>query len=284
MEGIEALIHLAANPDAPIQERQEAFGQIVNHFQDMAYGRAYAMLGDFHLAQDAAQEAFIEAWRNLPHLHDARAFPGWLKRIVIRQCSRLTRRRALATASLEAALDVPSSQPDPQTVAEETEVKEMVRHAVKSLSEPERTTTTLFYIDGYTQPEIANFLEVPVTTVNMRLHRARKHLKERMVAIVQDTLHGHRPSRNATFVKQVLFKAIREADAAKVEALIEAGADLSKKHLVDVNGETLELTPLGYARRLASVRLLSPRSMALSTTDTPDEQIIHVLRKHGAPE
>ena len=58
---------------------QEAYGQLVRRFQDMAYGYAYALLGDFHLAQDAAQEAFVEAYRCLPGLRNPEAFPGWLR-------------------------------------------------------------------------------------------------------------------------------------------------------------------------------------------------------------
>jgi RNA polymerase sigma factor (sigma-70 family) len=206
MDGIETLINQATNLDDPIEARQQAFGEIVNRFQDMAYGRAYAMLHDFHLAQDAAQEAFIEAWRNLHTLQEPKAFPGWFKRIVIRRCSRLTRRKSLDTAPLEDALNVTTGQPDPHTEAEQAEIKALVHSGIQSLSEPERTTTTLFYIDGYTQHQIADFLEVPVTTVNMRLHRARKRLKERMVTGVQELLQGQRPSRDEKFVNEVLAK------------------------------------------------------------------------------
>ena len=62
MEGIEQLIHQATDVLAPIETRQQAFGKIVSNFQNMAHGCAYTVLGDFHKAQDAAQEAFIEAW------------------------------------------------------------------------------------------------------------------------------------------------------------------------------------------------------------------------------
>ena len=58
-----------------------SFARIVRQFQDMAYGYAYAILGDFHLAQDAAQEAFVEAYYNLTKLQDAAAFSGWFRQI-----------------------------------------------------------------------------------------------------------------------------------------------------------------------------------------------------------
>ncbi|MHC4716789.1 MAG: RNA polymerase sigma factor, partial [Planctomycetota bacterium] len=71
---------------------EEAFGQLVRRFQDMAYGAAYARLGSHHLAEDAAQEAFLEAFVNLPKLRNPAAFPGWFRRVVFRRCSRLARR------------------------------------------------------------------------------------------------------------------------------------------------------------------------------------------------
>ena len=68
MEEIESLVITAADPGAPLAKRLSAFGQIVQRFQDLAYGCAYAILGDFHLAEDAAREAFLAAYRQLPQL------------------------------------------------------------------------------------------------------------------------------------------------------------------------------------------------------------------------
>ena len=60
----------------------DAFEALVRRFQDMACGYAYSILGDFHLAEDAAQEAFVDAYRNLGQLREPRAFPGWFRRVV----------------------------------------------------------------------------------------------------------------------------------------------------------------------------------------------------------
>src|SRR5919197_1810211 len=89
------LVQKAADPCSPLGERHEAFGELVTGFQDMAFGGAYAVLGDFYLAEDAAQEAFIAAWQRLDQLRAPEAFPGWLRRIVLTRCNRLTRGRRL---------------------------------------------------------------------------------------------------------------------------------------------------------------------------------------------
>ncbi|MEW6755714.1 MAG: sigma-70 family RNA polymerase sigma factor, partial [Candidatus Latescibacterota bacterium] len=73
---------------------EAAFAALVRAFQDMAYGYAHALLGDFHLARDAAQETFVEVYRHLGELRAPAAFPAWLCRIVRKHCDRLARRRA----------------------------------------------------------------------------------------------------------------------------------------------------------------------------------------------
>src|ERR687883_1015826 len=91
MEKTRALVCKATDADAPLAERHEAFDELVRRFQDMAFACAYAALCDFHLAEDAAQEAFVAAWRKLSRLREPAAFPGWLRRVVLTECSRLTR-------------------------------------------------------------------------------------------------------------------------------------------------------------------------------------------------
>ena len=171
----------------------DAFGELVTRFQDMAYGCAYAVLGDFHLAQDAAQEAFLEAYRSLPRIEDPNAFPGWFRRIVLHRCNRLTRRKRVPAQPIDAAASVASPQPDPAATAERRELRDTVLAAIRGLPENDRMVTALYYIDGYSQQDVADFLEVPVTTVNNRLHSARERLKERMVAMVEDELKAQRP-------------------------------------------------------------------------------------------
>ena len=72
---------------------QDAYVEIIRRFQDMAAGYAYSVLGDFHLAQDAAQEAFIEAYRDLARVYGAEVFSAWLRKIVYKRCDRILRKR-----------------------------------------------------------------------------------------------------------------------------------------------------------------------------------------------
>lgn len=168
-----------------------AFGRVVERFQDMAYGCAYAVVGDFHLAQDVAQEAFLQAYRSLGKLQNADAFPGWFRRIILHCSSRVMRQRQPQTTATKALAERPSKQPEPAAEAADSEIKDNVLKAVRSLPDRERMVVTLFYINGYSQEEIAGFLEVPVTTVKNRLHTSRTRLRERMINMVADEMKNH---------------------------------------------------------------------------------------------
>lgn len=195
----------------------DAFAALVRRFQDMAVGYGYSMLHDFHLAEDAAQEAFFEAYRSLPKLREPAAFAGWFRRIIFKQCDRITRRHVVATVPLETAVE-------PARADGEEERKADVVEAMRRLPEHERSTMTLFYIGGYSMEEVATFLEVPVSTIKGRLHSARERLRTMLLDSVADDLRARRPSRNEAFATAVvdLLTAARAGDVDRVTALLKA--------------------------------------------------------------
>ena len=229
MEQIEHLVCVVADDKAALADRLAAFGQIVQRFQDMAYGCAYSVLGDFHLAQDATQAAFLAAYRELPKLRQPKAFPSWFRQIVLSQCHRLTRRRTVRTAGLDAAATAVSTELQPPEVLEKREMKDRVLAAIQALPEHQRMATTLFYINGYSQKDIANFLEVPVTTVKKRLADSRSRLKKRMIAMVEKTLHDNAPDeRFSTKIIEELLNRPRplEIEGHPVRKVLDAIRDV----------------------------------------------------------
>lgn len=221
MEQINALIDRATAVRAAHAEKSAAFDEIVKRFQDMTFGCAYAVLGDFYLAEDAAQEAFLSAWRNLDQLREPAAFPGWLKRIVLTQCSRITRGKHLEIVALEEIEHVPASDADVPAIAARNDMRTRLLHALNSLPEHERMVAVMFYIGDSTASEIAGFLELPLTTVKKRLYSARQKLKERMTNmddLVRESLKDVRPSRNPQFAETIkLFHEALESFVAKVK-------------------------------------------------------------------
>lgn len=206
MNEIGSLISTIRDQQASLAEQEQAFGQLVRIFQDRAYACAYAILGDFHLAEDAAQAAFILAWQKLGQLRQPEAFPGWLRRLVVTECHRLIRQRQLPTVPLEDALDTAVAQSqasDALEMLEQVEFTKTVREAIQRLSENERMVVMLFYVEQRSQRDIGNFLGVPVTTVAKRLYSARERLRDSIVDGLRQDFAAHRPSRNRTFAQKV---------------------------------------------------------------------------------
>jgi len=192
-----------------------AFEQIVRRFQNMACGYAYAHLGDFHLAEDVAQEAFVDAYRLLPELRAPEAFPGWFRRIVFKHCDRITRRQRAQMVPLDAVPEMAAESAGPAQVVEQREMSQKVQEAIATLSAPQRLVTTLFYIRCHSQKEIAAFLEVPVTTVKKRLHDAREKLKERMIEMVSETLRDNMPDE--LFSKKVIEELLNRPKPLEIK-------------------------------------------------------------------
>ena len=202
----------------------EAYGTLVERYQDMAVGYAFSILRDFHLAQDAAQEAFIEAFPTLARVHALEAFPSWMRRIVLKHCDRLTRKdRRFTFLSAEEALTLPARDPLPDRIVEDREMHHLLNDAVADLPAGEREVVTMFYISDQSQNEIATFLDVPVSTVKNRLRSARNRMRERLLGMVEDNLKANRPSKDTEFVDGVLkiVAPVKEQDSEAIYAQLE---------------------------------------------------------------
>ena len=166
------------------------------------WGTPGRWLGDFHLAEDAAQEAFVEAFAGLDKVYGAAAFAPWLRRIVFKQCDRTLRRRREETGGAEVET-APAAGPDPLQVVEAGDAWSLAHGALAALPEAERTVALLFYINDHSQREIGAFLDLPVSTVKNRLRAARKRLKAEVTDMLRRDLQARRPSQNETFSTQV---------------------------------------------------------------------------------
>lgn len=206
----------------------DAFALLVQRFQGMAYALAFSALTDRSLAEDVVQEAFTEAYLALPSLRNPDAFPAWFKRIVLRQVDRLLRRKQFSMVTLEATpeFDIVDGDTDPSRMVEEHELQEQVRRAIATLPAHEQTSLHLFYSMGYTHKEIAELIDVPVSTVKKRLFDARQHLRGKLhydMDAVRETLHQNsNEQRFPSLSEQVqLLIAVRLNDIGEVRSLLE---------------------------------------------------------------
>ena len=184
----------------------DAFRPIVERYQSAVFAVALSKVWDFRLAEDVAQQVFLEAYQKLDSLKDSARLGGWLRTIAVRKSVnviRASRDEVQVQQDGSDGLLIGDANED----LEREDLKRRVGRAIGSLRETQRETTILFYIDGYSIGEIASMLDVPTGTVKRRLHDARAKLKSEMLGLVKDTLTSEKPSDD--FGDQV-YKMIRQ--------------------------------------------------------------------------
>lgn len=210
----------------------DAFTQIVQNLQDMAVGYAVALVGDYWLAEEIAQEAFLRAFLDLETLREPRAFRSWFRRIILTRCNRTTRRKRLSVVPLEEASQVESGEPTADDLANSKRVQNSILEAVKTLPEAEVMAVTLRYGSDYSYREIADFLDVPVSTVKSRLFAARRRLRDRLSDELAEDLTEWRPSRSEDFQGKT-EAAVKEATVADPDGnrirLVEVSVPVEEK-------------------------------------------------------
>lgn len=163
-----------------MQQREVvALEQLYDRYSRQAYGLALRILNDATAAEDVVQEAFLNLWRQAPSYDAGRgAVRSWLLSIVHHRAidvvrSRANRRRDVQIDLVEGTLAVPDTW---QTVATNVE-RETIRQAVAALPREQQRTVELAYFAGYSQPEIASEMGVPLSTVKGRMRMAMQKLR-----------------------------------------------------------------------------------------------------------
>lgn len=166
----------------------EAFNRLVLAYQDSVFNTALRILGDEDLAADAAQEAFISAFRGLNGYRGG-SFRAWLLRTVTNACyDELRRRKRRPSIPLEPVNDEEEEIETPRWLAdtsmspeqrfEADELEHAIQHCLEGLPVEFRTVVVLADIQGLDYIEVAAAVRSPLGTVKSRLARARLRLRE----------------------------------------------------------------------------------------------------------
>jgi RNA polymerase sigma factor (sigma-70 family) len=149
---------------------ENAVKTVYERFSGPVFAISLKILHDNALAADATQQTFINAWRAAGTFDVDRDLGPWIYTIARRCAIDIYRKRARLVASDD--VDAPTSDPSLDSIWEVFEV----RSALESLTDEERQVVKLSHFDGFTHPEIAEHLGIPVGTVKSRSHRAHKRL------------------------------------------------------------------------------------------------------------
>jgi len=180
------------DPDAPLVSA--ARGGDVRAFDALVY-RYQSRLGQFVRARldaaidvdDVTQEIFLTAWRELPKFRAQSRFKTWLFGIALNRCAEAARKHLRLRIALgdgftctELWTDHPSLDDPYEYSAAETE-REIVRHRVAALPEPERRVLELYYYAELNLREISELTSVNLSTVKYRFYQAHRKLREQLV-------------------------------------------------------------------------------------------------------
>jgi RNA polymerase sigma-70 factor (ECF subfamily) len=153
------------------RERAQRFDQLVGPLADSAYRLALTMLRDANEAEDAVQEAALQAWRNLDRLRDREAARPWFLAIVANQCRTVRRGRWWSTARVA----------DPivwQDGVEQAAVAGMdLRRALDRLTVDERLALHLYFVEDLPLEQAARILRLSISAARSRMYRALKRLR-----------------------------------------------------------------------------------------------------------
>jgi len=182
-----------AGSDAALVERAQAgdaraYELLVIKYQRRIERLAGHMARDPHLAQDIAQETFLQAWRALPGFRGEAQFFTWLYRIALNTAKKALMARKRDWTLTQAALDdetfspqgEPSTHASPESELAAREIAETVHAAMQALSADLREAITLREIEGMSYEEIAEAMNCPVGTVRSRIFRAREAISAKV--------------------------------------------------------------------------------------------------------
>jgi RNA polymerase sigma-70 factor (ECF subfamily) len=156
---------------------REAFRHLVEKYQRQALSHATAILGSREDALDAAQEAFIDAFKALKQFDSSRPFYPWFYVLIRNRCFKLAARKRETESIDETVIVAPNSIAQPERIL-------ALENALRSLDMEDREIVTLKYFDGLSYNELAERLQIPKGTVMSRLFHARKKLQAKLERVV----------------------------------------------------------------------------------------------------
>lgn len=174
--------HYAKSPEALIVSLarggdRAAFEELVRRRQSWIRNLMRRCTGNAAVADELAQQTFLQAWRRIRHLQQADAFAGWLKRLAINEWLQV-KRKADPLRDSDEQDDTVAAADRPAAIAIDLD------RALGTLDAPVRLCVVLSYHEGLTHGEIADLADIPLGTVKSHIRRGSERLREELTAYI----------------------------------------------------------------------------------------------------
>lgn len=157
---------------------KQAYAQIINKYKNQLYATILRMTKNPQDAQDLVQEAFIKVYHQLEKFEGKGTFSSWIYRVAINHCMDEFRKKRYKMQQLEISEDQVMNPNHPEVIFLKKEKNRQLERLIGTLPEEERIIILLRYVNELSYSEISDLVEIPVSSVRNKLHRAKKKLRE----------------------------------------------------------------------------------------------------------
>jgi RNA polymerase sigma-70 factor, ECF subfamily len=156
----------------------DAFAEIVHRYEHRVRAVLLRLLDDDRDVEEATQDCFVQAWRNLDRFRGEAAVFTWLYRIAVNEALARLRRKRLATTDIDNVQQRADAGDEPHTAVESVELEEFLAARIRLLDPDYRVPLVLRDVVGLSNEEVADILDLSVAATKSRIHRARMQLRE----------------------------------------------------------------------------------------------------------
>jgi RNA polymerase sigma-70 factor (ECF subfamily) len=172
---------------------ERAFGELVTRYESKVYSLGIKMLRNPEDAEDVLQDTFLRAYRGLKSFKGNSTFSTWIYRITANSALMRLRKKQLPTVSIEdaderdAPITIADWAPGPVEQLLTQETRDAMQQAIEALPPEFRQVFVLRDVEGLSNGEVAEILDLSVAAVKSRLHRARLKVRNRLMSFFNDT-------------------------------------------------------------------------------------------------
>jgi RNA polymerase sigma-70 factor (ECF subfamily) len=163
------------------------FEHLVDEHQSMVFSLAWRMTGDRGLAEEVAQDVFVELDRHMDHIESPEHALNWLRRVAMNRSADALRRRKVRGLDLWVDIEEKHGAPSEER---QSPLGARLEHLLSTLPEAQRAALVLRYQEDLTPEEIAATVDAPLATVKSNLHRGLKLLRAKATTHLKEYIRG----------------------------------------------------------------------------------------------